>query len=80
MHEVRGGEGTSGVQSVKPWTTVIRNGKAETMAIGRNNQYIAKCVIPSGTVYVLTIGDERIGQYDTPEEAKAAADKERIAA
>ena len=60
---------------MKPWTTVIRNGRAETEAIGSGNQYIARCVVRGVPKYVLTIGDERIGHFDTAEAAKAAADR-----
>jgi hypothetical protein len=68
---------------MKPWQTVIRDGKASKVAICRNNQYIAQWSapwVPGGFRYSLTIGDTRIGFFDTPEEAKAMADELREAA
>lgn len=60
------------------WRAVIRDGKASQWAIYRGNQFIAKWETPwtpLGWRYSLTIGEDRIGFYDTPEEAKTEADK-----
>lgn len=57
------------------WKSAMENGQPSQYAIVRGNQSIARVYVMGCTLYELYVGNDLIGSFDGPDDARAKADE-----